>query len=59
MVAQKHLTLEEYSEWAARHHEARYTLCLCILPLYEGNVATIGPLAQSAERRADNAKVVS
>ena len=53
MLAKKHLTLEEYSAWAEEYHEARY-----IISIFQ-HFSTDGPLAQSVERRADNAKVVS
>ena len=63
VVAQKDLTLEEYNQWAAQHHAARCHTQLGDLIHCKHVVLCLGdwpgPLAQSVERRADNAKAVS
>ena len=57
VLAKKELTVEEYTAFAEEYHEARLVkvykcgTCQWVIP--------DGPLAQSVERRADNAKVVS
>ena len=53
VLAKKELSVEEYSAFAEEYHQARYKMHYKVhMPLY-------GPLAQSVERRADNAKAVS
>ena len=53
VLAKKEISVEEYSAFAEEYHQARYLNSKIIEPLPDG------PLAQSVERRADNAKVVS
>ena len=55
-MAYREIPEEEYKEWDAKHHEARYS------SFKYTKLSTFvrgGPLAQSVERRADNAKAVS
>ena len=56
MLAKKDLTPEEYTAWAEEYHAARWD---CYKGSYCSAVCASGPLAQSVERRADNAKVES
>ena len=54
-MAYRSLDVEEYKKWDEKHHEARYDLYKPFVSICK----QVGPLAQSVERRADNAKVVS
>ena len=60
VLAKKELDQATYDAWAAEYHDARFVwYTYTYITMLAGRMFVCGPLAQSAERRADNAKVVS